>query len=126
VSGQPIDLLTELSIGAHTFVVTATDGVGNASYTNVALMIVVTAASVKDDVAKFLGRGEIKNRGLANSLLVKLSAAADARATGDCVTARNVYNAFIAELQAQSSHGVNANAASVMIADAQYLITHCP
>jgi hypothetical protein len=43
-----------------------------------------------------------------------------------CATAANIYQAFINELQAQSGKGVSASAAAIMIADAQYLITHCP
>jgi len=49
-----------------------------------------------------------------------------ARAKGDCGTAANNYRAFINELQAQLGKGVNADAANLMIADAQYLIAHCP
>jgi hypothetical protein len=68
----------------------------------------------------------IRDNGEANSLTVKLNAAAAARARGDCRTAANNYNAFINELNAQRDKGVDANAAQIMIADAQYLITHCP
>ena len=67
------------------------------------------------------------NAGEANSLLAKLdAAAAAARARGQCSTAANLYQAFIKELQAQSSKGVDPTAAQIMIADAQYLIAHCP
>jgi len=34
--------------------------------------------------------------------------------------------AFINALQAQAGKGVDANAAAVMIADAQFLIANCP
>jgi hypothetical protein len=34
--------------------------------------------------------------------------------------------AFISELSAQSGKGVDATAAAIMVADAQYLIVHCP
>jgi hypothetical protein len=59
-------------------------------------------------------------------LLAKLNAAAAARARGNCATAAHIYQAFINELQAQSGKGIDAAAAAIMIADAQYLILHCP
>jgi len=64
--------------------------------------------------------------GEANSLLAKLDAAAASRAGGRCGTASNQYSAFINELQAQAGKGVDATAAAIMIADAQYLIVNCP
>ena len=125
-SGQAIDLLTELPLGTHVFSISATDQAGNASSQSVTFEIVVTPESIKDDVAQFLASGKIKNPGLANSLLAKLNAAADARARGQCGTAANVYRAFVHELQAQGGKGVDATAAAIMIADAEYLIAHCP
>ena len=122
----PINLLTEMTLGSHTFSVTATDNVGNSGSNSVTFSIVVTPDSIKGDVNQFLGSGKIKNQGLANSLLAKLNAAAKARAAGNCATANNIYQAFINELQAQSGKGVDATAAAIMIADAQYLIAHCP
>jgi len=55
-----------------------------------------------------------------------LSAAADARGRGNCGTAANQYRAFVHELQAQSGKGVDATAAAIMIADAEFLIANCP
>jgi len=120
-SGQAIRLLKELNLGTHTFLVSATDNVNNSSA--VSFNIVVTAASIIDDVGQFLQDGAIKNSGLANSLLAKLNAA---QGRGDCSKAAHNYEAFIHELQAQSGKGVDADAAAIMIADAEYLITHCP
>lgn len=68
----------------------------------------------------------IRNQGLANSLMSKLNAAASARDRGNCQTAADNYGAFIHELQAQLGKGIDAGAAQIMIADAQYLIAHCP
>jgi hypothetical protein len=86
----------------------------------------VTAESIKADVAKFLAAGMIKTPGLATSLLAKLNGAADARARGRCSKAASLYRAFINELQAQSEVGVDPAAAGIMVADAEYLIAHCP
>lgn len=125
-SAQMIHLLTELALGPHTFSISAVDNAANADMSAVTFTIIVTPDSIKDDVTQFLAAGAIKNSGLANSLLQKLDAAAKARAGGNCATAANIYQAFINELTAQSGKGVDATAAAIMIADAQYLIAHCP
>jgi len=93
---------------------------------SVTFTIIVTPDSIEDDVNEFLDMGAIRNSGLANALLATLDAAAQARARGNCKVAANDYQAFVNQLQAQSGNGVNATAAAIMIADAQYLITHCP
>lgn len=125
-SGQTINLLTEMAVGDHTFTVSAADDVGGTSSASVTFSIIVTAESIQDDVTQFLRSGAIKNAGEANSLLSKLAAAAAARSRGQCSLAANIYQAFINELLAQSGNGVDVAAATIMIADAQYLITHCP
>jgi hypothetical protein len=126
LSGQPIHLLTELLLGSHTFAITATDNLGNSTSQSVTFVVFATAASIAADVSQFLAAGAIKNGGLANSMSVKLAAAASARAGGDCAGAAALYSAFINELQAQAGKGVSSSAASTMIADAQYLIANCP
>jgi hypothetical protein len=125
-SGQPIRLLKELKLGTHTFRVSASDNVNNTAEVSVPFTIVVTAASIIDDVNQFLQDGAIRNDGLANSLLVKLNHAADDRTAGQCSNAGQRYQTFIQELQAQSGKGVDADAAAIMIADAQFLIANCP
>jgi hypothetical protein len=125
-SGQAINLLTEMNLGQHTFTLTATDNAGNEDSRSVTFTIVVTPDSIKDDVNQFVATGAIRNHGLANSLLTKLNAASNARAAGDCATANNNYQVFIKQLQTQIGKGVDAAAAAIMIADAQYLMGHCP
>jgi hypothetical protein len=125
-SGQTIKLLTEMNLGQHTFTVNAIDNAGNEDSSSVTFTIVVTADSIKDDVNQFVATGCIPSDRVANSLLAKLNAAASARAAGDCATANNKYQALIKELQTQIGKGVAAEAAAIMIADAQYLIAHCP
>ena len=125
-SGQAIDLLTELALGMHTFAINAVDKAANPSGASVTFEIIVTADSIKMDVAHFLANGKIRSSGLANSLLATLNSAAAARARGECNTAANDYQAFINEVAAQTGRGIDPVAALIMIADAKYLIAHCP
>jgi hypothetical protein len=125
-SGQAIQLLTELSLGRHTFAIDSADNVGNRGSRSVVFSIVVTPDSIRQDVILFLDANKIKNAGMAKSLLAKLDAAAAARGRGDCGTASNQYNAFIHDLQAQAGKGIDADAAAIMIGDAQYLVANCP
>jgi hypothetical protein len=125
-SGQALHLLSELSLGPHTFKVTARDNLNNARTESVSFTVTVTPGSIEQDVVQFRQNNAIKNAGLASSLTAKLKAAATARTAGHCSVASNKYHAFITQLQGQSSTGVTAAAAAIMIADAQYLISHCP
>lgn len=125
-NGQLINLLTELPLGTHTFTIFAVDNVGNSTSVSVTFTIIVTANSIIDDVTLFQDSGDISKHGIANSLLAKLNAAADARSRGNCTAAGNIYGAFINEVRAQTGKGISALAASIMIADAQYLIANCP
>jgi hypothetical protein len=125
-NGQQIRLLKELLLGSHTFTVAAADNLNNTGTASVTFTIVVTPASIIDDVTQFVNDGSIDNHGIANSLTVKLQHAADARAGGNCSLAANLYGAFINEVQAQSGKHVSADAAAILIADAQFLIANCP
>jgi probable HAF family extracellular repeat protein len=86
----------------------------------------VTTTTMRQDINQLLASGAIKNAGIANSLIAKLNAVETARAIGDCATAASIAQAFINELQAQGGKSVVAAAASTLIADAQFLIAHCP
>ena len=109
-NGQPIKL-TELTLGAHTFTVTAGDNIGGTNSVLVTFSIIVTADSIKNDVNDFLAAGLIKNGGEANSLLAVGAVAA--RSRGQCNVAANHYQSFINELQAQAER-VDANAVAIM------------
>jgi beta propeller repeat protein len=85
-----------------------------------------TVGSASNDVRAFFASGDIKNAGLENALLSQLAAAAAKRAAGDCAGAAAIYEAFIATVNAQSGKGITAAAASALVADARYLIEHCP
>ncbi len=123
---QQIPLLTALALGSHTFKLVSTDNLNNSGSTSVTFTIVVTPASIEADVTQFLQMGAIKNAGLASTITSNLVAAAAARQRGQCSTAANDYNAFINAVMAQSGKGITVTAANIMIADARYLISHCP
>jgi hypothetical protein len=123
--GQAINLLTEVSLGTHTFTVVATDRLGNNRSISVTFTVVVTPTSIEDDVNGFVASGDITKAGIAESLLAKLNAAAAAQASGNCPAAINIWNAFINEIQAQVGKSITQSAANIMIADAQYVIAHC-
>jgi len=86
----------------------------------------ITPESIQADVSGALASGAIDNAGVANSLLAKLSAAADARSHGQCATAANVYQSFINDLSAQSGKHVAAATAAQLTAEAQFLMANCP
>lgn len=126
-SGRIIDLLVSLSLGSHTLTINAEDKLGQASSQVTSIFtIIVTAQSIKDEVTRFRNEGMIKNNGITNSLLAKLNAAEDARQKGMCDTASNIYGAFQNEVSAQSGGGIDTTQASMLLADSQYLIAHCP
>jgi hypothetical protein len=125
-SGQAINLLTSLKLGSHTFKITAADKVNNTRTSPVSFTIIATPLSIQDDVQQFLLSHAIKNSATAKNLTTQLRNAAAARAAGHCSTAATIYRAFIKNLNALSGKGVTATAAAIMIADAQYLIAHCP
>jgi len=124
-NGATIRLLTELGVGTHTFNVHSVDNLNNVGTNSVTFSIVVTAGSIITDVKYFRSIHAI-TQDEATSLLQKLNAAAAYRAKGDCVDANASYQAFINELIAQKGKKVTAQAATILIADARYLIAHCP
>jgi len=124
--GQSIPLLTELALGTHTFAITAADVQGNPGQSSVVFEIIVTAQSIQEDVNQFVALGAIRPASLGQFLLSKLQAAATARERGNCKTAASNYESFISAVQAQTGKGIDPTAAAILIADARYLISHCP
>jgi hypothetical protein len=122
-SGQTIHLLTELSLGPHTFTVVASDNVGHADSQSVTFTVAVTPQSLVEDIEQFYAAGAIRENKV-RSLLAKLENGAN-HAVDGCATTGG-YQAFINELRAQAGKQVDAAAASIMIGDAEYLIEHCP
>jgi hypothetical protein len=130
-SGQPINLLTELALGTHTFSVTATDNVNNTSATSVTFTIIVTADSIKCDVTELLSAGCIDDGGISSALTSKLSAAQAAISRGNIQTAINTLTALKNQISAQAGKhiatscaigGVGINPATILLLDVQALI----
>jgi hypothetical protein len=88
--------------------------------------VAITPDSIKADVRSALASGAIDNAGIANSLLVKLNAAAAERAAGRCSGAANQYNAFINEVNAQNGKHIAAATAAQLVGEAQFLVANCP
>jgi hypothetical protein len=124
-NGQAINLLTEMTLGSHTFSIQSTDNASNSQTESVTFSIIVTPQSLIDAVKQFGAAGLI-TPAERTSLLKTLASAAKSFTAGDCGTAANVYVAFINEVQAQTGKKIDPTAAAILIGDAQYLITHCP
>lgn len=125
-SGQPINLLTELGLGAHTFRVETVDDVGNQSSASVTFVIVVTPASIQAAVRQFLDAGAIASASDGTNLLRRLANAARSYAAGNCQAAAGAYGSFINAVEAQKGKGIDPAAADILILDARFLIEHCP
>ena len=121
-SGQVINLLTEMVLGSHTFKIDALDRVGNLSSVPAFFQIIATTQSIKNDVTKFFSSRAISSPSERNKLMNELDTAAAAYAGATCATA---YQPFVDEVQRQRGEGIQANAADIMIGDAQYLTAQC-
>jgi hypothetical protein len=124
-SGQAIPLLTSLALGPNTFTINSTDKVGNHSSQPITFTIIVTAQSIIADVNQFIASGAVNPKG-SSLLLGTLNNALPKQTAGQCLDAANIYNAFISAVQAQTGKSITPIAAAILIADAQYLQTHCP
>ena len=118
-NGQIIDLYT-LALGDHTFEVKAVDNAGNEAVASVAFSITATTDSLAASLNRFFEEGKIDNAGILNSLLKKLEM------KGNSKNFANKLQAFINEVQAQSGKHVTAEAAALLITDAQWVIAHLP
>jgi len=116
---------TAFPLGTTTNTCTATDQAGNSASCSFTVNIIVTPQSIGTDVNQFLSTRKIASV-LGTSLLQTLNAAANARARGNCKAANNNYQLFINEVLAQSGKKIDPIAAQILIADATYLMNHCP
>jgi len=120
-NGQGISLLT-LALGTHSFVLTATDVAGNSRSQNVTFTVAATIDSLIASVNVFAGQNKIDDFNTVKSLLAKLNDARQAAQRGNQTTAINKLQEFIALVRAQSGRHITADAAQILIADAEYAI----
>lgn len=134
-NGMKIDLFSELSLGTHTFSVTATDNVDNSATKSVTFSIIVTPDSLEQDVNLLLAFGCIDNSGIGNSLVSKIEAAKARIAAGDTHSAINTLSALLNQLHAQAGKHISTNCtdpnthtqfnpAQVLITDLQALLAN--
>ena len=120
---QMVDLYT-LSLGEHTLTVKAVDNVGNKASTSVTFSVNATVPSISAGVIRFLAERKIDNVGISVSLLKKLANAQVSLHKGNTQAAIKQLEAFISEVQAQSGKHIKADAATLLITDARWVIAH--
>jgi hypothetical protein len=98
-----------LGLGTHTLSATATDNAGNLGSGSTSFTVTVNATSLCALVHQFS-----INSGIANSLCVKLDAAASAATRGLVKTQANNLRAFINEVAAQSGKALTADQATLL------------
>src|SRR5581483_2747721 len=97
-------------LGTHTVSASATDNAGNEGSGSTMFTVTVDASSLCGLVQQWA-----KNGGIANSLCVKLNAAAAAEARGQTKTKQNNIDAFDNEVSAQSGKGFTAAQAKLLV-----------
>lgn len=98
-----------------------------ASPTATGEMMLTKVASSNDlitDINAANGVGHLDTPGTYQSLLAKAENAKAKLDAGQPVPAKNILNAFINEITAQKGQQIDANAADILIEDAQYIISH--
>lgn len=106
--GATIPLYT-LPLGAHTYIVTASDLAGNTSSKEIVFQTTTSIQSMQSLVTGFMRSGWIDSAGIANSLQSKLSS--------------NSLAALVNEVKAQRGKHISVEAADCLIRDAQYLLS---
>jgi endoglucanase len=101
--------LYKLPLGSHTLIVTASDLAGNISTKEIVFQTTASIQSLMDMVTSFMNAGWIDNAGIASSLQSKLNS--------------NALTALVNEVKAQSGKHISAEAADLLIRDAQYLLS---
>jgi len=81
-----------------------------------------TIASLIADLESFYADGDLRNSGIYNSLMKKLENAANALANGQGDVAANKLQAFLNHVNAQAGKGVDADAATALLEDTEWVI----
>jgi hypothetical protein len=118
--GDAVSLLT-MSLGSHTLTASATDIAGNSSQRTVTFRVIATIDSLIATVNFLAAQGGIDAQ-TSNGLLAKLNEAKAALAEGRLAVVRNKLSDFVSQVNAQTGRGVTADAAALLLADAQYIL----
>jgi hypothetical protein len=121
-SGQVLDLYI-LALGDHTFTVNATDKAGNSSTQSLTFSITATVDSLKTAVDRFYQDGSIKNKETYKKLMKEL---ADASKSTEPEDISEALREFIHEVKDHSRRHITAQAADLLILDANWVIVHLP
>lgn len=121
-SGHGLDML-ELGFGEHSFYIDALDNAGNANSRTVTFGVVATIDSLIALNSRAASNGWINNS-FTNSLDAKLDSAKKSIDSGQNATARNVLEAYINDIQAQSGKGITTEGADILVSEARYVIDH--
>jgi len=119
-NGQSISLLT-LTLGTHSFVLSAGDVAGNGGSRQVTFMVIATVDSLIVSVNVFDSQKKIDDPNTTKGLLGKLNDARQALQRGSNSVAINKLQDFIDQVNAQSGRHITAEAAQILVADAQYV-----
>lgn len=122
-NGQVLDLHT-LSLGDHTLTVYAVDKAGYEASQATTFSVTATIKSLMTSVNRLYDEGKIDSRGLRNSLLAHLQAAQIAQNKGKTKAATIALRAFILQVQIQKGKHITADAATLLITDARWVIAH--
>jgi hypothetical protein len=120
--GQQIDTLT-LALGDHTFTIRAVDKAYNESSASVTFKVSATVQSLKDTMYRLYNEGNFSKAAIYKNLYNKLNLAQADIAKNQNRLAINHLVSFINEVRAQSGKSIKTDAANLLIADAQWVIT---
>ena len=104
------------NVGANVLLGTAIDKAGNENSASTTFTVSVTAGSMCNLVRRF-----VSHHGIANSLCVKLDAAAAAEARGNLKAEAGALNAFALEVKAQTGKHITAANAAILLRLVAYL-----
>ncbi|WP_068603575.1 sugar-binding protein [Paenibacillus swuensis] len=105
--GHGIELYS-LNLGNHTLVVNATDLAGNAQLTKVTFQTYASITSLQSLINRFEANHWIDNKGIANSLRMKLT--------------HGQFTGFMEEVRAQKGKHIFSEAADYLLRDASYVM----
>ncbi len=120
--GQVIDTFN-LTVGDHTLTVNAVDKAGNSSSASVTFSVTTTPAVLISLLEQLYIEGKITKAPIFYGLMNKVLDAQAAFADGDDELGANLLNAFINKVEAQRCKTITCDAADLLIAEAEALLT---